>query len=426
MNSDGSVEETIEINSSTDKGPTLSAGDAFGTGLAHIGDLNGDGVNDLVVGADTHDGNGGDNAKRGIVYILFLTYEIEEEKKKSSSCWDCTRPGITHHGISRTADGFSINDVIFENNQELYNKNPTVEATVGDTVTIKARAWDNLGAENIVRVYSYMDMHGEKPDWQESYAFIEYNIRNEKFEVNDKNKIFSLVGASAAVVTNPYRDNDLLEVLDITFTIIFAKPIEPSHIAIQTIDEARNYELVYFENALKIKEKEIVEMKEIPEPVTEESIPEESVTEESIPEESVTEESIPEESEPPIKEPEPEVMLTASTEKSVLSFVDENLPAKHYVKRYITEQEYKEWFNVNYPKYQFWKGIGISQDKFEQIKLEIESEPAPKIVQTGFVLVPDDEKSFPLIEETYEPEPPKLEPIKEKKGFWEWLFGLFN
>ena len=415
MNSDGSVEETIEINSSTDKGPTLSAGDAFGTGLAHIGDLNGDGVNDLVVGADTHDGNGGDNAKRGIVYILFLTYEIEEEKKKSSSCWDCTRPGITHHGISRTADGFSINDVIFENNQELYNKNPTVEATVGDTVTIKARAWDNLGAENIVRVYSYMDMHGEKPDWQESYAFIEYNIRNEKFEVNDKNKIFSLVGASA-VVANPYRDNDLLEVLDITFTIIFAKPIEPSHIAIQTIDEARNYELVYFENALKIKEKEIVEMKEIPEPVTEESIPEESVTEESIPEES----------EPPIKEPEPEVMLTASTEKSVLSFVDENLPAKHYVKRYITEQEYKEWFNVNYPKYQFWKGIGISQDKFEQIKLEIESEPEPKIVQTGFVLVPDDEKSFPLIEETYEPEPPKLEPIKEKKGFWEWLFGLFN
>jgi hypothetical protein len=162
-------------------------------------------------------------------------------------------------------------------------------------------------------------------------------------------------------------------------------------------------------------------MKEIPEPVTEESIPEESIPEEPIPEESITEES-----EPPIKEPEPEVMLTASTEKSVLSFVDENLPVKHYVKRYITEQEYKEWFNVNYPKYQFWEGIGISQDKFEQIKLEIESEPKPKIVQTGFVLVPDDEKSFPLIEETYEPEPPKLEPIKEKKGFWEWLFGLFN
>ena len=49
--------------------------------------------------------------------------------------------------------------------------------------------------------------------------------------------------------------------LDITFTIIFAKPMESSHIAIQTIDDAANYELVYFEDAFKIKlkKKKIVE-----------------------------------------------------------------------------------------------------------------------------------------------------------------------
>ena len=74
LNSDGSVEETIEINSSTDKGPTLSAGDAFGTGLAHIGDLNGDGVNDLFVGTNLDDGGGSD---RGVVHILLLTSEIK-------------------------------------------------------------------------------------------------------------------------------------------------------------------------------------------------------------------------------------------------------------------------------------------------------------------------------------------------------------
>ena len=33
-------------------------------------------------------------------------------------------------------------------------------------------------------------------------------------------------------------------------------------------------------------------------------------------------------------------------------------------------------------------------------------------------LVPENEKSLPLVEETYEPEPPELEPVKEeKKGF---------
>ena len=44
------------------------------------------------------------------------------------------------------------------------------------------------------------------------------------------------------------------------------------------------------------------------------------------------------------------------------------------------------------------------------------------MVQTGFVLVPDEQKSFPLVEETYEPEP-QVEPVKEKKGF---LTGYFH
>ena len=124
---------------------------------------------------------------------------------------------------------------------------------------------------------------------------------------------------------------------------------------------------------------------------------------------------------------DPEVILTATTEKTVLSFVDENMPAKHYVKRYITEQEYKEWFDVNYPEYQFWEGIGITEERFDQIVLEIQSEPKPRIIETGFLLVPDNQDSFPLVEETYEPEPVELESVKEeKKGFFDWLFSLFG
>ena len=351
-----------------------------------------------------------------------MTFTIpEEEEKKGSTCWDCTRPAITHHGHSETPDGFSINDAIFENNQELYNENPTIEATVGDMVTIKARAWDNRGPENIVRVFTYLDMYEEKPNWHESEAYIEYNIKKDEVKFTDKNNIFALVGASSEVAVNPYYEDGKLkrplELLDITFTIIFAKPMEPSHIAIQTIDDAVNYQLVYFEDALKIKEKEIIEIPEVPEEV----IPE--VPEEVIPE--VPEEVIPE-PEPPVKEPEPEVIPTALIKKGVLSFVDDDVPAKHYVKRYITETEYREWFDVNYSEYQFWEGIGITEERFEQIKLEIESEPKPKMIQTGFVLVPDDQKSFPLVEETYEPEPAELEPVKEKKGFFDWLFSLFG
>ena len=67
--------------------------------------------------------------------------------------------------------------------------------------------------------------------------------------------------------------DEALELLDITFTIIFAKPMESSHIGIQTIDHITNYDLVYFENALEILPREIVEVEvsEAPEEVPEES-----------------------------------------------------------------------------------------------------------------------------------------------------------
>ena len=360
----------------------------------------------------------------------YLTVNCEENSttkscdipntKRSGACGfdrDCTPPRITNHGGSETPDGFSINDSVFEENQERYNKNPIVQGTVGEPVTIKVRTWENMGTDKITLAIAYLAMHEDKPDWRDSTAFIEYHIAKNQVIHQDDDGIFLLTGASAEKVEDPYGDNPALELLDITFTMIFAKPMESSHIGIQTIDHITNYDLVYFENALEILPKEIVEVQEIPK-VVPEKVPE------SLPE--VVPEVVPE-PEPEVKEPEPEVMLTTINEKTVLEFVDENMPAKHYVKRYITETEYKEWFDVNYSDYKFWEGIGITQERFDELVLEIESEPEPKMIQTGFVFVPEDEKSLPLVEETYEPEPPELEPVKEeKKGFFDWLFDLFK
>ena len=364
----------------------------------------------------------------------YTTVDVEEtqieksQKPQGGPCGqysDCIKPSIVKHGISVTQDGFSINDNIFEENQERINKNPTIQATVGEPITIKVRAWENMGTDRISLAITYLGMHEEKPDWKDSTANIKFKIQQDEFKVYDKDKIFSAVGVETEKVIDPYGDNPALEVLDITFTIIFAKPMEPSHIGIQTVDLITNYELIYFDNALEILPKKIEEIPEvIPEEVPE-VIPEKpEIVPKEIPEE-VPEEFVPE-PEPPVKEPEPEVILTATTEKTVLSFVDENIPAKHYVKRYITEQEYKEWFDVNYSDYKFWEGIGITQERFDELTLEIELEPEPRIIETGFVLVPDNQKSFPLVEEIYEPEPPKIEPVKEKKGFFDWLFDLFN
>ena len=65
------VSDTIEINSNTTNGPDLSNEDGFGSSIANIGDLNGDGTSDIAVGAIGDDAGGTD---RGAIHVLFMNH----------------------------------------------------------------------------------------------------------------------------------------------------------------------------------------------------------------------------------------------------------------------------------------------------------------------------------------------------------------
>ena len=69
MNSNGSVKSTVKIASGTNGGPTLGDDDHFGNSITSLGDLDGDGITDLAVGAYTDNGGG---SNRGAVYIVRL------------------------------------------------------------------------------------------------------------------------------------------------------------------------------------------------------------------------------------------------------------------------------------------------------------------------------------------------------------------
>ena len=69
MNANGSIDSTVKINGSTLNGPTLTDSDQYGSSIANIGDLNGDGVNDIAVGAVNDDDIG---SGQGSVYIHFM------------------------------------------------------------------------------------------------------------------------------------------------------------------------------------------------------------------------------------------------------------------------------------------------------------------------------------------------------------------
>jgi hypothetical protein len=85
MNRDGTVKSEQKISASAGglSGPLTSV-DRFGGAVAGIGDLDGDGINDLAVGAYGDDDGGSD---QGAVYVLFLAADgtVKSEQKISSS-----------------------------------------------------------------------------------------------------------------------------------------------------------------------------------------------------------------------------------------------------------------------------------------------------------------------------------------------------
>jgi len=53
---------------------------------------------------------------------------------------------------------------------------------------------------------------------------------------------------------------------------------------------------------------------------------------------------------------------------------------EHYVERYITEPEYKAWFDRNFPDYTIYEGIGITESQYQKIVNDL-TKPQPAAVQ---------------------------------------------
>ncbi|MCX7420916.1 MAG: integrin alpha [Planctomycetia bacterium] len=83
MNSNGTVKSSVKLASGTNGGPTLADGDFFGSSVASLGDLDGDGVTDLAVGANGDDTGG---SRRGAVHVLLLNANgtVKNSKKIAS------------------------------------------------------------------------------------------------------------------------------------------------------------------------------------------------------------------------------------------------------------------------------------------------------------------------------------------------------
>ncbi len=117
LNANGTVQSDQKINASVGglTGP-LDDNDQFGFSVANLGDVDGDGVTDIAVGAFRDDDGGTavpfEDSERGAVYVLFMNTDgtVKSEQKISHTQGGLTDPLGNSNGFGWSVDGLGDHD----------------------------------------------------------------------------------------------------------------------------------------------------------------------------------------------------------------------------------------------------------------------------------------------------------------------------
>jgi hypothetical protein len=73
-----------------------------------------------------------------------------------------------------------------------------------------------------------------------------------------------------------------------------------------------------------------------------------------------------------VEEVEPKIVEEVDVNvKKTLNFVDSKKDPHEYLKRYLKESKYKDWFNRNYPNYTIYDAVGLSISDYLSMKKEL-------------------------------------------------------
>ena len=92
------------------------------------------------------------------------------------------------------------------------------------------------------------------------------------------------------------------------------------------------------------------------------------------------------------------IRFGSDDKKKIPDFVDPNKDPRSYLRRYITEQTYMDWFDRNYPDYTIYEAVGLSELDYDEMK----------------------KKFAPEQEEISATEQPEPEPESEEKISGKW------
>jgi len=279
MNADGSVDSTVEINDSTANGPALENRDFFGYSVANIGDLDGDGVNDLAVGAPQDNAGGSD---RGTVHIMLIEGALsssedsttgEEKESSSDACYDCEAPKLTKVEVHVSSSPF---DYVWNFEQDtpypMFDDDITpIIADPGDEVQIILELTDNRTLERIADSGTYTNFLHKPNNMNNFYAnnFDEYgkvsttfyewhNTGEDLFYDYDQTVEWSqsdvTIEESAEFVEGGEAPNldGLVGTFTISFKMKFLQPMQTTDVWVQATDLNGNFFKVALPLTLKV------------------------------------------------------------------------------------------------------------------------------------------------------------------------------
>jgi hypothetical protein len=160
-----------------------------------------------------------------------------------STCTQCK--------VLRTHGGFAINDHVYTLIQK-YTTTDTNEVKTGEPVTITLSVANASGSPRVTSAIIYMDVYGSPNNYKHSSSISYSPSVRDKININDIGDLWTSVDVDSEIVSHPIHQT--AHRMNYTFTMIFDKPMDTSHIVLETTNHYGISEVLYVIDALKVVE----------------------------------------------------------------------------------------------------------------------------------------------------------------------------
>jgi len=128
---------------------------------------------------------------------------------------------------------------------------PTTEVLVGQPVTVTLSTPNNPTHTKIHFASVHTEVFSIPANFDQT-AHIDYSIMNNQVTYVSQSQLFQVAGATHRIVQDPAVKN--LEMFEVVFTMIFAKPMDTSHVVVETENKFGIPETLYLLDALRVDE----------------------------------------------------------------------------------------------------------------------------------------------------------------------------